>query len=149
MSALAQPDFFDLPPEERIWPLTFPEKLLRLFRAEHPGCADVWITPVWAAGELLNFGGDFDKLVTAKKITRQEGIVFRHLLRLILLCEEFAQHVPEGAVWRLDLLELADRLTESCRAVDARTTDKMIESAHAVDPLTTSSATTSDDMPGP
>lgn len=130
------PDWYDLPPEERVWPLTFPEKLLRLFYNEYPGVSDIRLVSVWAAGALLDFGGDFNKLVTTKKIARQEGIVFRHILRVVLLCEEFIQHLPAESSWQTELIETADQLTEACRTVDARSTDQMIESARTPDVIT-------------
>ena len=52
--------------------------------------------PVWAAGELLEFGGDFNKYVTGKDLQKQEGVIFRHLLRLILLAGELKQLCPPG-----------------------------------------------------
>jgi len=122
-------------PEEWVRPLNFPEKLLRLFRSEYPGVSDVAMTDVWAAGELLNFGGDFNKLVTTRKIAKQEGILFRHILRFILLCEEFVPHVDPNSVWHGELHSISHQLTEACREIDPRSTDLMIESAHAVDPL--------------
>ena len=122
-------------PDEWVRPLNFPEKLLRLFRHEYPGVSDVPMTDVWAAGELLNFGGDFNKLVTTRKIAKQEGILFRHILRFILLCEEFVPHVDPDSVWHGELHSISHQLTEACRAIDPRSTDMMIESAHAVDPL--------------
>lgn len=128
-------DWDELPPEERVWPLTFPDKLLRLFQAEFPAVDRFRTMPVWAAGELLAFNGDFNKLVTSRKIARQEGVVFRHILRFVLLCDEFVQHLPESSVWRMDLIQIADELTESCRTVDPRTTDMMVESAKEADPL--------------
>ncbi|MFK7820126.1 MAG: hypothetical protein AB8G99_15500, partial [Planctomycetaceae bacterium] len=128
-------DWDELPPEERVWPLMFPDKLVRLFHAEFPAVESFRIMPVWAAGELLNFNGDFNKLITSRKIARQEGVVFRHVLRFVLLCDEFIQHLPEGSLWRLDLLEISDRLTDACRVVDPRTTDMMVESAKDNDPL--------------
>ena len=122
-------------PEEWVRPLNFPEKLLRLFRSEYPGVSDIPITDVWAAGELLNFGGDFNKLVTTRKIAKQEGILFRHILRFILLCEEFLPHVEKDSAWHSELHSISHQLTESCRLVDPRSTDMMIEAAHAADPL--------------
>ncbi len=71
-----------------------------------------------------------------RDLVKQEGIVFRHLLRLILLCGEFAQVTPPEAdpdAWQAELRELADRLTASCREVDPASTDMMIEQAHAAD----------------
>jgi superfamily II DNA/RNA helicase len=122
-------------PEEWVRPLNFPEKLLRLFRSEYPGVSDIQMTDVWAAGELLNFGGDFNKLVTTRKIAKQEGILFRHILRFILLCEEFVPHIDPDSVWHGELHSISHQLTEACREIDPRSTDMMIESAHAVDPL--------------
>jgi hypothetical protein len=127
-------------PEERVWPLTFPEKLMRLFHSEYPGINDTPLLPVWAAGELLHFGGDFNKLITSRKIAKQEGLVFRHVLRFVLLCEEFLQHLPDDHFWRHELLEISDRLTDACRQVDPHSTDQMIESARAGDVVSALSA---------
>ena len=72
----------------------------------------------------------------SRDLVKQEGIVFRHLLRLILLCGEFAQVTPPDTTpedWQTDLRDIADRLTASCRAVDPTSTDEMIELAHAAD----------------
>ncbi|MBO7722395.1 MAG: DEAD/DEAH box helicase, partial [Thermoguttaceae bacterium] len=70
--------------EERTYLLPLADKLLRLFDWEYPGVA-VKITPVWAAGEiLLRFNGDFNKFIVASQIQKQEGMIFRHLLRLLL-----------------------------------------------------------------
>ena len=46
------------------------------------------------AGELLRFAGNFNLFVKSRDLVKQEGIVFRHLLRLILLCGEFAEVCP-------------------------------------------------------
>ncbi len=54
-------------------------------------------------GEVLVFGGNFNKYVQSRDLVKQEGIIFRHLLRLILLCEEFAQTTPpdlDPQTWR-------------------------------------------------
>ena len=76
--------------EEPKWVLTLAEKLRRLFDYEYPGVFDLRTRPVWAAGELLmEFNGNFNKYVGSKDLLKQEGIVFRHLLRLILLLREF------------------------------------------------------------
>ena len=64
----------------------------RLFTSEFPG-VDVKVWPVWVAGDVLQFG-DFQKYVTSRDLTKQEGLIFRHLLRMILLCGEFTQLTP-------------------------------------------------------
>ena len=109
--------------------------------AESCGCSSTHVprsaatstrTAVWAAGELLALGGNFNTYVTTRDLTKQEGIIFRHLLRLILLREEFEQLTPPGvepATWQAELKEIADRLTESCRAVDPTSTEETIKKA--------------------
>jgi hypothetical protein len=117
--------------EER-WTPTLAEKLRMLFDSEFPDVHDLVTRPVWIAGEVLRYGGDFNKLITSKGIVRQEGIIFRHLLRFILLCGEFSQISPpdiDPAVWQAELRDLADEITNCCRAVDPESTDKAIEAA--------------------
>jgi superfamily II DNA/RNA helicase len=122
--------------EEEERPPTFSEKLRLLFDATHPGVFDVSTQSVWAAGELLRFNGNFNLYVQTRDLVKQEGIVFRHLLRLILLCGEFAQVCPPDTTpeeWQADLRDLSERLTASCREVDPTSTDETIQFAHAAD----------------
>ncbi|MGD9858135.1 MAG: DEAD/DEAH box helicase, partial [Planctomycetaceae bacterium] len=119
--------------------LLFGDKLRRLFDSEFPRVGDLRTSPVWIAGELLHFKGDFHKYVTSRDLAKQEGIIFRHLLRLILLCGEFSQLCPselEQSAWEAELRQLADQLTASCRAIDPESTDKSLESMQTADPLT-------------
>ena len=106
------------------------EKLRRLFDHEFPSVHGVHTTAVWAVGELLEFGGDFNKYVTSKRLQKQEGIIFRQLLRFILLIGEFTQLCPPDTTedqWRSDLFEIRDRLVESCQVVDPTSTDKALD----------------------
>ncbi len=115
---------------ERKWVLTLAEKLRRLFDYDFPGVHDLRTSPVWAAGELLQFGGDFNKYVTSKSLQKQEGVIFRHVLRLILLVNEFVQLCPPDTTeeeWRGDLIDIAAQLAEGCRRVDPSSTDKALE----------------------
>lgn len=115
----------------RIPPLTVADKMRLIFRGEFPGIEDVGSTSVWCVGDLLQYGGDFDRFVRSRDLTKQEGVIFRHCLRMILLCGEFSQIEPPGIPpdeWRRDLAELAFILTESCRAVDPDSTDEVLES---------------------
>jgi hypothetical protein len=112
------------------------DKLRLYFDALHPDVLDLETEPVWCAGELLRFNGNFNLYVKSRDLVKQEGIIFRHLLRLILLCGEFSQIAPpemEAAEWQKELAEIAQRLTTSCRAVDPASTEEMIELAHAAD----------------
>jgi superfamily II DNA/RNA helicase len=122
--------------EEEEYPPALADKLRMLFDATYPDLTDMHTVAVWGAGELLRFGGNFNKYVQARDLVKQEGIVFRHLLRLILLLGEMAQVWPPDttpADWQADLRDLADQLTASCRAVDPTSTDEVIELAHAAD----------------
>jgi superfamily II DNA/RNA helicase len=123
--------------EDRVWVLALADKLRRLFDYELPGVGKLRTQPAWAAGELLEFGGDFNKYVTSKELQKQEGVIFRHLLRLILLVGEFKQLCPpdaEAAPWQADLETIASRLTESCRQVDPASTDRALEEAEEGEP---------------
>jgi hypothetical protein len=123
---------FEEEPEPR-----FAEKLCMYFGVLRPEIQDVQVQSVWAAGEILKgYGGNFNLFVRTRDLIKQEGIVFRHLLRLILLCEEFSILTPEGTTaeeWHGFLNEFAERLTETCRGVDPTSTEEMIQRAHAAD----------------
>ena len=124
--------------EPRVWPLTLGEKIHRLFQADYPGVHDVSIRPVWIAGELREFGFDFNKYVTSRGLQKEEGILFRHLLRLILLLDEMANIPPlETTVeeWEYQLDDLAEKLTEACRRVDLQSTDEVLETSLGGDEL--------------
>lgn len=117
---------------ERKWVLKLADKLRLLFDFQFPGVHDLTTHPVWAAGEFLEFGCDFNKYVTSKGLQKQEGIVFRHILRLILLLAEFEPLAPPEVSpeqWRAELQDLAARFTEGCRRVDPTSTDKALEEA--------------------
>ncbi len=126
---------FDEPP---VRVLTLAEKLKLLFEYDYPNVHDVRIEPVWAAGALLEHGGRFNKLITSHSLQKQEGIVFRHLLRMILLLREFAQLCPPDTTpeeWEGDLLDVAAQVTESCRQVDPSSTERALQEASAASDL--------------
>ncbi len=123
-----------IPWDER--PPVLADKLRMLFDSHYPEVGDFNTQGVWAAGELLRYGGNFNTYVTSKDLIKQEGLIFRHLLRLILLIEEFEQLTPAGVdadQWKSELKEIADKLTETCRAVDPTSTEEAIKKAHAAD----------------
>jgi len=124
----------DIPFEERKYAPPLAEKVRMWFESDYPEVHDLNVLPVWVAGDLLDFGGDFQKYVSGRDLTKQEGLIFRHLLRLILMLGEFAQLTPpdfDAQAWRDELRDLAARLTESCRAVDPSSTDFAL--VHAAD----------------
>jgi superfamily II DNA/RNA helicase len=125
-----QADQSDIPPELRKYPVPLAQKMRMLFENSIDHAGGLFVTPVWAAGDLLAHGGDFDKYVRSRDLVKQEGILFKHLLRMILLCGEFSQLTPVNAVaedWRAGLKGIADVLTGACRAVDPQCTDEMLE----------------------
>ena len=118
---------------QRRFAIPFADKVRMLFDAEYPGVSGLRTTPVWVVGDILHFAGDFQKYVTSRDLTRQEGLIFRHLLRMVLLCEEFAQLTPPGTtseVWTRELREIIRICTESCRQIDPESTDKLLEVMH-------------------
>jgi hypothetical protein len=117
---------------ERPEPLPLAYKLHRLFRHDFPRVDDCFVRPCWVAGEVLEFGGDFNKYITSHKLQKQEGILFRHLLRLVLLLDEMANVPPVESTpetWEQPLDDLADRLTAACRQVDPQSTEEMLSQA--------------------
>jgi hypothetical protein len=96
--------------EEEERPPALADKLRLFFDATHPEVTDVNTQAVWCAGELLRFEGNFNKYVQSRDLVKQEGIIFRHLLRLILLLEEFAMLTPPGVSeedWKAELREIS------------------------------------------
>ncbi|MGB7345322.1 MAG: DEAD/DEAH box helicase [Pirellulaceae bacterium] len=120
--------------EPKVWPLTIGEKILRLFRSEYPRVHNVDVRPVWIVGDLLQYGGDFNKYVTTKKLQKDEGILFRHCLRMILLLDEMANVPPAETTvetWEDPLDDIAEQLTEACRNIDPESTDEMLSESGA------------------
>jgi hypothetical protein len=136
------PGFLEERPEPEPW---FAEKLRMYFEVLRPEVADVEVFSVWSAGDLIkNYGGNFNLYVRTKDLIKQEGIIFRHCLRLILMCEEFAQLTPPDTTpeeWHDFLRDLASRLTEACQRVDPTSTEETIQRAQASDALVETAAT--------
>jgi hypothetical protein len=116
--------------------LTLPHKLQRLFQFDFPAVHDLKVYPVWAAGEVLAFHGDFNKYITSYKLQKQEGMIFRHLLRMILLIDEMAMLTPpelDPRQWQSELGEIADALESACREVDSYSTDQWLDEARQLE----------------
>ena len=118
--------------EERTYVIPLAEKLRRLFEHEYPK-VEMRIYPVWAAGEiLLDFKGDFNKYIVSKGMQKQEGIIYRHLLRLILLLDEFLKMPPKDGSpdeWKADLTEMKETLLACCTKVDPKSTQEILDHA--------------------
>jgi hypothetical protein len=125
-----QADQSDIEPALRKYPVPLAQKMRMLFESEIDHAGGLSITPVWAVGDLLAHGGDFDKFVRSRDLIKQEGVLFKHLLRMILLCREFAQLTPrnvEADAWQAKLTGISEVLARACRTVDAQCTDQMLE----------------------
>lgn len=119
---------------EYVRTLTLAEKLLRLFEYEFPGVRDARVWPVWVAGEALQFGDDFNRYITSYKLQKQEGLILRHLLRMVLLIDEFAPlNPPESTLeaWQDDWGEVADQLEAMCRRADPASTEQWLDETRA------------------
>ncbi|MDO4551559.1 MAG: DEAD/DEAH box helicase [Planctomycetia bacterium] len=117
---------------EPIFAISFAEKLERLFYYEYPLAGPVKITPVWVAGELLRHGGNFNQYITSKGLQKQEGMIFRHVLRFILLLGEFRDlemtlSVKEMEAWKNDLSEMMNFLTVMCEKIDPSGTRQVLD----------------------
>ncbi len=122
--------------EERVFVLTLGEKLRLLFDASFPEVHSLRTTSVWAAGGVLEYGGKFNQFITARGLQKQEGVLFRHLLRMILLLKEFIPHVPPettAEAWEDELLDISDALIDCCRQVDPSSTDQALEDSNRDD----------------
>ncbi len=123
-----KPGWYD--EDERVYVLSLAHKLHRLFEHDFPNVRDVRVWPCWVAGEVLKYNGDFDKYITSNKLQKQEGMIFRHLLRMVLLIDEFAQLCPpdiDQQQWQDELGEIADQLEETCRRIDSQSTDLWLD----------------------
>ena len=120
----------DIPFEERKYAPALADKMRMLFESDYPDVSEVSIQPVMVAADILqNFNDDFWLFISVKDLSKQEGLIFRHLLRLVLLLDEFKQVTPANMdpnVWQEELREIAERLTACCRAVDPACTDTLL-----------------------
>jgi superfamily II DNA/RNA helicase len=115
-------------------PPSLAEKLFLLYEALYPDAVDLQVQGVWAANPLLrDYAGNFNLYIKSRDLTKQEGLIFRHLLRLILLCGEFATLTPANAdanEWQSFLSETMNQLTACCRTIDPTSTDDAMQHAH-------------------
>lgn len=111
-------------------PLALGEKLRRMFDYEFPGVHDVHTRSVWVVGELLSFECDFNKYIVTRGLQKHEGMLFRHVLRFLLLVNEISCIAPENSSkedWEDPFDQLAQQLMECCRKVDPESTDELVQ----------------------
>ncbi|MBN1490130.1 MAG: DEAD/DEAH box helicase [Phycisphaerae bacterium] len=115
-------------PEDR--PPTFPEMLKIAFEAKLAAPEPVFVQPKWIAGGAFDLECEFYKFVGSRNLTKQEGLILRHLLRLVILAGEFFARTEDPEYQRIS--ELA---TQTCQRVDPRYTDHFLEQAQEVKKL--------------
>lgn len=128
----------DIPFEDRKYAPPLGDKLKLLFDSQYSGVHGLSVTAVWAAGRVAEFGYNFENYVSSMDLSRQEGLVFRHLLRLVLLLGEFAAVTPVGVnavAWRDQLKEWSLRFSECCQRVDPQSTEHTLQHALEADPI--------------
>jgi superfamily II DNA/RNA helicase len=122
--------------EAPVRPITLAEKMRRLFNYDFPRVHDVYTRGVWVVGELLEFNCEFPKYIAARGFQKQEGVLFRHVLRFVLLVKELSEIAPENSspeTWEQPLDALVNRLTECCRQVDPESTDEVLQEDRTAD----------------
>ena len=115
-------DFWDDQEEER--PPTFPEMLKIAFEAKLAAPEPVFVQPKWAAGQAFGMGCEFFKMVKACNLTKQEGLILRHLLRLVILAGELFTMTEDP-----DYQRIGELATKTCHRVDPSYTDRFLASA--------------------
>jgi len=114
------PDYWDTTDRRR--PLSLPEMLEALFNAKLETPEDLFMQPKWVAGAIFGMNGEFFPYVRAHDLAKNEGLVLRHLLRLVTLCGEFAQRSGGDP----DYERIAEQVTAVCQSVDPRYTDRFL-----------------------
>jgi superfamily II DNA/RNA helicase len=110
--------------EEEQRPPTFPEMLKLLFDSRLTSPEEVRVQPKWILGGVVEHENDFYKFVRARDLQKNEGLVLRHLLRLVILAGEMF-----GMTEDPDYQTLAAKATDACRQVDPTYTERFLASA--------------------
>jgi superfamily II DNA/RNA helicase len=131
-----EPEEDEARPRDRFWqwddepqqrPPTFPEMLKIAFDAGLPAPEEIEVQPKWIAGGVFEMDCDFYKFVRDRDLTKHEGIVLRHLLRLVILAGEFFERTEDP-----DYRRIAELATRTCRRVDPRYTDRFLSDQQEV-----------------
>ena len=104
--------------------LLLPELLAMLFEAKLKTPENTFVQPKWIAGGLFELDCDFHKFVRARDLVKNEGLVLRHLLRLIILTGEMLARA-EGDP---DYERIGELATRVCTTIDKRYTDRFLAS---------------------
>jgi superfamily II DNA/RNA helicase len=103
-------------------PLTLPEMLKILFDARLSTPEAVFVQSKCVAGAIFELNCDFYKFIRARDLIKNEGLILRHLLRLIILAAEFRTL----SVGDPDYERIGELATRICQKVDTRYTDRFL-----------------------
>lgn len=109
--------------EEEERPPSFSEMLKIAFESELPYPEDLRVQPKWIIGGLFESQSEFYKFIGSRSLQKNEGIVFRHLLRFVILANEFFTRTEDP-----DYAAMVARITDACREVDPAYTQKYLAS---------------------
>jgi superfamily II DNA/RNA helicase len=117
-------DFWDADEEgESDQPPTFPDMLRLVYESRLASPEEVLVQAKWIAGGLLEQEPDFYKFTKARNLSKNEGLVLRHLLRLVILAGEFHTLTEDP-----EYQDIGRKVTEVCRQVDPTYTDRFLAS---------------------
>ncbi len=119
--AADEEEFDDPWAEEEERPPTFPEMLKLVFQSTLKVPEEVFVQPKWVAGGAFELDSDFYKFVKSRDLTKNEGLVLRHLLRMVILAGEFRTRTEDP-----DYQIMAEKATLACQRVDARYTERFL-----------------------
>ena len=95
-----------------------------LFDAKLQTPEAVYVQPKWIVGGIFEHDNDFYKFVRARNLIKNEGLILRHLLRLIILAGEFTAQSESDPEYE----RIGELVTQVCKGVDERYTDRFLAS---------------------
>ncbi|MBI3834972.1 MAG: DEAD/DEAH box helicase [Planctomycetes bacterium] len=102
--------------------MTLADMLKALFDAQLASPENVPVFPRWVFGAIHEAGGDFFKFIRSRDMVKNEGLILRHLLRLVILTGEFQQRSGGDP----DYERISQLATQICQQVDPRYTDRFL-----------------------
>jgi len=118
-------DPWDRVEEER--PPTFPEMLKIAFEARLAAPEPAFVQPKWIAGDAFRRDCEFFRCVRALNLIKQEGLILRHLLRLVILAGEFFVRTEDP-----DYQRIGELATATCQRVDPKYTNRFLAEARSM-----------------
>jgi hypothetical protein len=118
--------------EEEERPPTFPEMLKIAFEAQLAAPEPAFVQPKWIAGDAFRRDGEFFKTVKGLDLVKQEGLILRHMLRLVILAGEFFARTEDPAYQAI-----GEQATKTCQRVDQSYTERFLSEAQNMQKVVT------------